>query len=1070
MISKQLTIPPSLKAQLLRFRGRVWSLKLIEAFAIAACAITTAFLAVYLVDRWGGMPGGLRFASLLATIAVMAIVPWTLYRWVWKNRTLEPLAKLLGKKMPAVGDQLLGVIELSNSESEQARSPALCQAAMQQVAADAEKRNLCAAVPTTHHRLWGGIASILVAVCVAVASFYPAASANAGARLLMPWRDVPRYTFTRIDDLPSNVVVAHGEAAPLAVRLTSSTVWHPERAKLQIGNQPPITADLLDREYRFVVPPQIVDAPMTLMVGDVTETMTLKPTLRPELTSVLAEISLPQYLGHEEIERMDSRSGNVSIVRGSEATFTAIANRPLASGTVNQTPSVPRGAELASDPVNVDMTPQLEFSWKDEQGLDGREPFTLSINAIDDESPTLICDGLERMAVILDSETVTFTVRASDDFGVRRVGMMWRGLPMGVVAEPAQGERPLIAGDHHAGSIDAIGTFSAKSLGVEPQPIELFAWAEDYKPGRERVYSPPHILYVLTPDQHAIWMTEQLSKWHRQALEVRDRERQLFEKNKELRSLSSDELSTSDRRREVQRQSAAENANGRRLERLGVAGADLLRTASKNPEIGVGHLERWAEMLGILDDLANHRMPSVADLLSESAKSIAGQMRDAKPGSPSPAADGKPPKLRSAPSLADRESSMNSPDEEIAGAGSPKKPSSPALRLPVTTVMGKGQKPDDDSPPANQQESLDQAVVEQEDLLAEFDKIADELNSVLANLEGSTLVKRLKAASREQNQMAGKLTTQLQSAFGQSKAKVEKPTREVLGQLSETQEAGVLNISYIMDDLAAYFERRRFAQFKLVLDEMKEADVLGSLRELAGEIPVQQGVSIAQTEYWADTMDRWAETLVDPACSGQCPGGKSPESLPPSIVLEVLQILEGEVSLRDETRVAEQSKPAIEPQEHRETAEMLSDNQTVLNERVVKVIERIGELEDAEKHFAKELGLLAQVDQVMGETTGILRSPDTGANAIAAETEVIELLLRSKRINPKGGGGGGSSPGGGGFGTTSDSALALIGQGRNAKEVREDKGVSQTTGETGSALPEEFRHGLDQYFNRLGGS
>ncbi|TXT21999.1 MAG: hypothetical protein FD138_3840, partial [Planctomycetota bacterium] len=85
----------------------------------------------------------------------------------------------------------------------------------------------------------------------------------------------------------------------------------------------------------------------------------------------------------------------------------------------------------------------------------------------------------------------------------------------------------------------------------------------------------------------------------------------------------------------------------------------------------------------------------------------------------------------------------------------------------------------------------------------------------------------------------------------------------------------------------------------------------------------------------------------------------------------------------------------------------------------------------------------------------------------AAETEAIELLLQSKRINPKGGGGGGANPGGGGGGTTNDSALTLIGNGVNDKEVREDHGVSQATGDSGPKLPEEFRTGLDEYFNRL---
>ena len=130
------------------------------------------------------------------------------------------------------------------------------------------------------------------------------------------------------------------------------------------------------------------------------------------------------------------------------------------------------------------------------------------------------------------------------------------------------------------------------------------------------------------------------------------------------------------------------------------------------------------------------------------------------------------------------ESSANSPDEEPATPGAPKKPSSPALRLPMTTVMGKG-KPKPKPPPTNQQDSLQKAVVEQEDLLAEFDKLADELNAVLANLEGSTLVKRLKAASRKQNLVAGQLTRQLQPAFGMNKRKIDKA---VLGKFDELQE------------------------------------------------------------------------------------------------------------------------------------------------------------------------------------------------------------------------------------------------------------------------------------------
>jgi hypothetical protein len=1078
-----LQVPESLKAQLLDYRRRVWRIKLIEAVSIALFGLGAAFLIVYGWDRLANTPRGLRTALLLGSVLLTGIVPWFVMRWLVRYRKLESVAQLLAKKMPSVGDQLLGVIELTHSDSEQARSLKLCQAAMRQVADDAASRDFNSATPPSRYRTWACLAAAVAMAILVIAIVYPAASRNALSRFAAPWTDTPRYTFTRIEPIDDQVVIAHGEPASLPVRLTESSHWQPATAELSIGGQTPIQATLAEGGYQFQVPPQINQHPMRLRVGDLIREVTLKPMLRPELSSIVAQVQLPEYLGRPQAQSVDSRAGRVTLVRGSKTVVTATANRELRQGQVNEQPSVPSGASLSSDRVTVDKISSLKFQWQDRYGLSGREPFELSVEAIDDEAPTLIVDGLPRQAVVLASEMLKFEARASDDFGVRRVGLMWRGLDSRFVEKIAEGEKPLAAGGHESTELDVLGTFSAQTLGIQPQPIELFVWAEDYSPERDRIYSPPHVLYILTPDQHAIWMTEQLSKWHRQALDVRDRERQLYEENKKLRGLEPRDLDLADNRRAVQRQASAERSNGRRLDRLGKMGDQLIQSASRNPEIGVGHLERWAEMLQVLKDLSENRMPSVADLLDDASKSHtkiaagptspggpkAGQVRAGGGGPPAQPDPDAPPKLRSAPQLVDMESSANSPDDQPGNPGPPKKPSSPSLRLPVTTVMGKSSSKED-PPPNDQQQQIQQAVEEQADLLAEFDKLADEMNAVLANLEGSTLVKRLKAASRVQNLVAGKLTEQLEPAFGVRKAHLVSEVREELAGLQDTEQASSKTISYIMDDLSAYFERRRFMQFKATLDEMKSSDILGGIRKLSTDIASLQGVSVAQCEYWADSLDRWAENLVDPACSGSCPGGKSPESLPPSIVLEVLQILEAEINLREETRVAEQAKAAIKTEEHEETAQSLATIQSEIDDRVVKVIARIRELTDATKHFRKELAMLGQVDNVMAEASQILAQGETGPSAIAAETEAIELMLRSKRINPKGGGGGGASPGSGGGGNTVDSALALVGKGRNQKEVRQERGVTQTTGETGTVLPEEFRHGLDQYFSRLGGS
>ncbi len=117
----------------------------------------------------------------------------------------------------------------------------------------------------------------------------------------------------------------------------------------------------------------------------------------------------------------------------------------------------------------------------------------------------------------------------------------------------------------------------------------------------------------------------------------------------------------------------------------------------------------------------------------------------------------------------------------------------------------------------------------------------------------------------------------------------------------------------------------------------------------------------------------------------------------------MLLILEGEVNLREETRAGEQARAALSADDYGQHARELSKSQDGLKVRVDKVIDRIRQLPDAESEFAYEIDLLGKVAGVMSEATGILARPETGSEAIAAETEAIELLLRSRRINPRGG-------------------------------------------------------------------
>ena len=185
-----------------------------------------------------------------------------------------------------------------------------------------------------------------------------------------------------------------------------------------------------------------------------------------------------------------------------------------------------------------------------------------------------------------------------------------------------------------------------------------------------------------------------------------------------------------------------------------------------------------------------------------------------------------------------------------------------------------------------------------------------------------------------------------------------------------------------------------------------------------------------------------------------------------------MKILTEEVALRDETRATEQAREQMKKGKHEEAAKAFAVTQQGLTDRTDTVIENIIDLPNGEQDFKKEIAQLTNAANAMNDAEEILDTPNTGPEAIAAETEAIEWLLRAKRAGSGGGGGGGGDPGNGSRngGASSTSALALLGRSDEKKAKVQDRETNQATGKSGRDLPEEFRAGLDRYFEVLEGN
>ena len=1107
-----LALPDGLRRQLDAFRRTVWTIKATEAVCGAVFGVLVAWLLLFLLDRLCDTSAAVRWVLFAAAVASCAAIPVAFHRWIWSHRGLDSLARLIARRFPSLGDQLLGIVEIVRNRSEQDRSRALCEAAIRQVAESAGRCDLREAVPRPRHRLWAWLAAVPLAGAVALPLVVPSAAANTWVRFLSPWRLVERFTFTRVDQLPETLVIPHGEQTEIGVGLRADSQWRPARAQARIGGGSTLAADRAGDRYTLKLPPQVQEAPLRLAVGDARQRVTIVPTFRPEITGISARVQLPAYLGREEPLTKDARGGVLAVVRGSSVVVTARANRDLAAATIDGV-SVVRtgsafGAAFSTPTVEVDRPLDLSLEWNDTLGLSGGKPLVVSLVARDDEPPTIAVEGLIGKAVLLESDTVRFSLQARDDFGVQQVGLEWIGSGSGADAgsDHAKGERLLAAGGPTADALDAVGTFSPAALSIAPQTVEVRAFAEDYLPGRGRVYSAPAVFLVMTSADHALWINDQIARWKQQTAEVRDREMELLARNEELRELSAEQLDGMESRKAIREQAAAEKKNGRRLGRLAESGAELVRQALRNPEFDAGTLEQLAQNVQDLKEMAESRMPGVGELLQDAAEAskVGEERQDGEPrkvgeergGKPNAAVNGKKDESPTSPTpqVVDKEDSnyqadqqKESPDEKEdggSGAGGGGK-----LGLPTTTVGNVPKKPGGGSAKTKAQKKLlDEAVEKQRQLLEDFAKISQQLADVMSRLEGTTFVKRLKSAARSELKVGEGLASIVSSAFGKS-AKAEPHLRQVDAVAKGNDEVGK-KLSAVMDDLDAYSERRPQPAIRTVLEEMKELDVLGSLRQLTDDMKQESGLSIAQTEFWSDTLDRWADELVPPPQDGGGDGGGGdgppPESLPPEVVLEAMLILEAETNLREETRVAEQVRPSLDAGAFKARAGGLAAAQQALANRVGGIVEQLDmadtvmrfdeEIERMKREilpgrsrppkFAREIQLLNKVQEVMAESRVILAGPDTGRRAIAAETEAIELLLQSQFGGGNGGGGGGGgSPGGGSTGATRNAAIARLGEGVNSQARTEAPEEDQAIGKSGIVLPEEFRNGLDAYFN-----
>ena len=107
-----ITLPVDLVGRLTAFRGRVRRIKFFEAACAACGGVALAFLVIFLCDRLGETPVLVRTVIFAAALAACVAVPLAIVRWGYGLGSLEQVARLIERRFPSVGDELLGIIDI----------------------------------------------------------------------------------------------------------------------------------------------------------------------------------------------------------------------------------------------------------------------------------------------------------------------------------------------------------------------------------------------------------------------------------------------------------------------------------------------------------------------------------------------------------------------------------------------------------------------------------------------------------------------------------------------------------------------------------------------------------------------------------------------------------------------------------------------------------------------------------------------------------------------------------------------------------------------------------------------
>jgi hypothetical protein len=287
-------------------------------------------------------------------------------------------------------------------------------------------------------------------------------------------------------------------------------------------------------------------------------------------------------------------------------------------------------------------------------------------------------------------------------------------------------------------------------------------------------------------------------------------------------------------------------------------------------------------------------------------------------------------------------------------------------------------------PGAHSQEMAD-AMQKAEDILKELEKMQSKASQSMDNLQALTLAQRLRKVGTEEKEIASQLLDSASNTVGLFPRQLSEKLRIFESGLVRGQSAAQQQTSTLQSEISRFFERTQKPNYGQVGKEMKDTRAADELDRLGGLIQENIGLdAFDNLGQWSARFQTWAAKLEPKSPgsgSGSKSGGQKKNDLTASLIA-LLRLRENEFNLRDQTSILDQEKGA--PDSYQQLAASLAGSQ----EKMAGDLDGIHEktpMPQLNSAFADTAG-------AMQETLSLLRQPQTGKPADAAEGKTIESL------------------------------------------------------------------------------